>query len=273
MLIITDPNTLQRFVHRLLAGTIAAIALSGCYDRHSQAADGAVLPAATTSVAELRKVCDEPMTITRDVVLRCRVTTDDRPGNFYRTLFAEDGTGGVEIFVGTYNSSAKYPAGADIALRLNGCAVALTDGVLQIGLEAESYSSTAVDYFLSDVLLDRHIVRGADRVPVEPADVTVGELTETMCGRLVRIPGVRYSPADEADDGRCEGFRRFTDTAGNEIYTSVSEYADFADAAIPDGTAALRGILLHGHVTNVGRGFIVKPIDADGYETAVGIDD
>ncbi len=261
---------LRRFVYIFF--TIVPVLLSGCYDSHSQGYTSSGLPVATATVSELRELCGDPLAIGMDITLVCRVTSSDRAGNFYRTLFAEDATGAVEIFVGTYNIAAKYPAGTLLALRLKGCAAAITDGVLQIGLEAQSYSTTAVDYFQSDIVLDRHIVRGSTAAEVLPLEIGINDAAENLCGRLVHIGGLYYSPADTEDDGICGGYRRFTDGDGNDIYTTVSEYADFADGAIPAGVTAVCGILLQESVPHAGRRFVVKPIDSTGYEVGAGSD-
>ncbi len=260
---------LRRFIYTTVAAAAILSMSTGCYDSHSMADNDTTLPAATLTVAELWRICSGGvMEVNRDVVLSCRVTTDDAAGNFYRTLFAEDTTGGIEIFAGIYDSGNKYPAGVAIALQLDGCAVAITDGVLQIGLPPQSYSTTAVDYFLSNVLLDRHIIRGSEVLPAEPLEIKCSDACDGLCGRLVRISGLYYVPVDvENDDGLCVGHRRFADDFGGEIYTTVSEYADFADTAIPKDTCAVCGILLYERITDVGWRYVVKPVDLNGYET------
>ena len=75
-----------------------------------------------------------------------------------------------------------------------------------------------------------------------PAPLAIPALTESRCGTLVRIAGVRYTPED-LSAATWAGYKRFTDADGNAVYTYVRRYARFADAEVPAGTVSLTGIL------------------------------
>ena len=75
-----------------------------------------------------------------------------------------------------------------------------------------------------------------------PAPLAIPALTESRCGTLVRIDGVRYTPED-LSAATWAGYKRFTDADGNAVYTYVRRYARFADAEVPAGTVSLTGIL------------------------------
>ena len=75
-----------------------------------------------------------------------------------------------------------------------------------------------------------------------PAPLVIPALTESRCGTLVRIDGVRYTPED-LSAATWAGYKRFTDADGNAVYTYVRRYARFADAEVPAGTVSLTGIL------------------------------
>ena len=75
-----------------------------------------------------------------------------------------------------------------------------------------------------------------------PAPLAIPALTESRCGTLVRIDGVRYTPED-LSAATWVGYKRFTDADGNAVYTYVRRYARFADAEVPAGTVSLTGIL------------------------------
>lgn len=232
-----------------------ALAFVGCYDTFDdRAADTAPEPA-TLTVAELRMLCNGTSEdITSDAVISGRVTTSDEAGNFSRSFFVEDATGGAEIMAGTYDISNKYPLGATVSVNLAGCTVAFEDGAMQIGLKPKPYSQRQVEYFMTDVLLDKHIIRGSGLSEVVPIAITVADTD--FCGRLVRIDRLRHAPTD---GGTFAGYRRFVAQDGSEIYSYVREYADFADEKIPDGEVSLCGILLYGRVAGIGDRFILKP--------------
>ena len=76
-----------------------------------------------------------------------------------------------------------------------------------------------------------------------PAPLVIPALTESRCGTLVRIDGVRYTPED-LSAATWAGYKRFTDAGGAEIYTYVRNYAGFAGEEVPAGkSCSLTGIL------------------------------
>lgn len=237
---------------------VTALFAVGCCDTFDGRTAHSMPESATATVAELRRLCDGAGTgITANVVIAGRVTTSDEAGNFSRTFFVEDSTGGAEIMAGTYDIHNKYPVGATVSVNLTGCTAAVENGVLQIGLRPRSHSQRPAEYFMTDVLLDRHIIRGDGLSGVIPTVIAAADTEH--CGRLVRIDGLRHTPTDPTDDGTFAGYRRFVAPDGSEIYSYVREYADFAGDAISDGTVSLCGILLYGRVTGIGDRFIIKP--------------
>lgn len=241
---------------------LVAMVSVGCYDRHSKMGGGDDNYRATISILELRRVCSQGYhVVNRDLVCVGRISTSDKEGNFYRSLFVEDGTASIEVLTGTYQGHISYPEGLKVALRLNGCAIALNDNTLQMGLVANEYDSpTELREFESQVLLDRHIVRSEDVVPLVPAICEVATLREDMCGCLVCVESVRHEPLLGAECSDIAGYHRFVASDGNDIYCSVSEYASFADMAIPEGDIAISGILAWERVSrDVGYKFVIRP--------------
>lgn len=235
-----------------------ALAAVGCCDRFDDRTAHSAPEPATATIAELRRLCSGTGTdITANVVIAGCVTTSDEAGNFSRTFFVEDSTGGAEIMAGTYDIHNKYPVGATVSVNLAGCTAAVENGVLQIGLKPRSHSQRPAEYFMTDVLLDRHIIRGDVLSEVVPTITATADTDH--CGRLIRIDGLRHAPTDPTDGGIFAGYRRFVAPDGSEIYSYVREYANFAYDAIHDGEVSLCGILLYGRVTGIGDRFIIKP--------------
>ena len=57
---------------------------------------------ATHTIAELVAMykVENPMKIKDDIVIAGKVSTSDRTGNFYRSFYIQDETGGIEIKIG-----------------------------------------------------------------------------------------------------------------------------------------------------------------------------
>ena len=252
---------------------IVLVLVVGCYDSHKEPSGNAPIDTAKSALGDLRTFCNgQSVDITTNVVVVGRVTTSDEAGNFHRSFFVEDSTGGIEVMAGAYDLHRKYPQGTKLSIALCDCRIGFTNGVMQVGLRPESFSSYEVGYFMSDVLMDKHIRRSNDRMETEPALVTLAELDENRCGRLVRIAGLKYEPEAEAmavepSEPQMAGYNRFTDKRGNAVYTFVRNDADFADMPLPTQPTAICGIVLHGNVPNAGAQYIVKPRNSDDYET------
>lgn len=256
---------------KYIAVALCTLFATACYDSARLPHDDVPLPSATTTIADLRRLCNgKSIDIEADVVVVGRVSTTDAEGNFSRSFFVDDGTGGIEIMAGTYDLYRKYPQGVQVAIALNGCRTGFTDGAMQAGLRPESYAAYEVGYFMSDVLLDSHIQRGTDRAEITPTSIAIDALDPAWCGRLVRIEGVKYAPdpeqATEPAEPQMVGYNRFTDSAGNTVYTFVRDGADFAATPLPTAPLALCGIVLRGNVPNAGICYIIKPRTSADYE-------
>ena len=249
-------------IRQITVPAAAALLAAACCDTFSDSAPETSPEPATITVAELRARCGAgSIDVTADAVIAGRVTTSDEAGNFDRTFFVEDANGGIEIMAGTYDLHNKYPVGAAVSVSISGCTAALAAGVVQIGMKPESYSSYAVGYFKTGVLLDRYITRGSALSEVVPIPAAAG--SDALCGRLVAIGGLRCEPTDPTEERIFAGLHRFVARDGSEVYSQVGDDALFARDTIPGGEVSLCGILLHGNVTGAGKQFIIKPRSRD----------
>ena len=115
--------------------------------------------------------------------------------------------------------------------------------MLQAGRPPAAGSGYATDYIGSRAALGAVLVRSGEALAApSPAPLAIPALTESRCGTLVRIDGVRYTPED-LSAATWAGYKRFTDADGNAVYTYVRRYARFTDAEVPAGTVSLTGIL------------------------------
>ena len=244
-----------RLHNMLLQATLSAFAiLSGCRSYDSPPDDGATPQAPNISIADLHSVCGKgPLYIGEPLVAGGYVTSSDRAANFNRTFTIEDTTGGMEIMAGLYDLHNIYPAGCYIVVRLEGCTVAESRGVLQTGLAAEEYDSYPTTYFSSRALLDRHVFRYDIRREVAPMPLSASELDISLCGRLVTVGPLRcVTDKEHAEgwnvnrDGTWSEYNFFADERGTTVAVYTSTYADYASSRIPDRQIVLTGILQYG---------------------------
>lgn len=153
-------------------------------------------PSNNISIKQLRSLVeDKTSTIEQELIIGGYVTSCDRAGNFYRTFTFEDFTGGAEVMAGLYDLHNIFPLGYYVSVNLKGCTLAHYNGVLQIGRKAKSYSSYPTDYFASKILLNEHVKWYDIYQPISPMQTSIEQLTAEMCGRLVRIDGLKLCSA------------------------------------------------------------------------------
>ena len=206
-------------------GAVAALLLTGCYDsRFGEPDDDGEGKPATETIAALRdRYAGTPFTVTGDIVVTGRVASCDRAENFYRTLCICDAEAGLEVMAGIDHLHNDFPIGSRVT--------------------PAAGSGYATDYIGSRAALGAVLVRSGEALAApSPAPLAIPALTESRCGTLVRIDGVRYTPED-LSAATWVGYKRFTDADGNAVYTYVRRYARFADAEVPAGTVSLTGIL------------------------------
>ena len=255
---------------RIFLYAITLLLCLGCYDGNTDRQESEFADIATCDIAELRQLCSGGYCpINRDMICVGRVTSSDREGNFYRSLFIEDETGGVELKLGIYNSASQYPLGLQVALHLKGAAIALDNGVVQVGLPPYSYD-TKLREFESQVVIDKHLFRSNSVVPVVPLVCDIASLDISLCGRFVCIENLSSSPLVEDDEQLMVEYHRFVDSKGDAIFTYISPYADFADMEMPTTSIDIQGILCYETVgMDIGKQFVIKPRFADDFSAVI----
>lgn len=240
---------------------------SSCYDNHEGAQPTDLSERDNCDISQLLSRCQEGIyLVTTDMVCECRVTSSDREGNFYRSIVVEDGSGGAEIKLGIYNTASQYPVGLTIKLRLNGTAIMLENGVLQVGLPPLPHDDSPRE-MAAKAVIEEHIVRTDSVEPVEPLLCDIASLNASICGRFITIKNLHYTPAEGEEKSTLEGYSRFTDEDGNSISIFVSPYADFATNSVSTETVSVQGILYLETVERNEKQFVIKPRFKDDIST------
>lgn len=160
----------------------------------------------------------KPIVLTDDIVIAGRVISSDRRGNFYKQLFIQDETGGIELKLGKNSLYNEYKPGQMVYVKCGpgekttgltlgsyGYKSGSGNGMPQIGSKfhsgeyAVSYESS---YIMSDRVINDHFFRGPydDIVEQTPVVIDASKLpttsaTHATCpyiGRLVTIKNLSY---------------------------------------------------------------------------------
>lgn len=211
------------------------------------------VPEVNTTIAMLRRdiVGVGGVDIWDNIVVGGRVVSADSEGNYYGSIVVEDGSGAVEVMLGMANLESIYPVGLYVALRIYGCYADYVRGVLQIGVKQPQYEYYGVGYLSSREECDRVVVRSTDVDVVEPMTTRISEFSETMCGRLVRVRGVKLMDSSSVDtlagdvleSAVWRGYSLFKDAQGDSVALYTSSYAQYSNMRIPQDSVTIVGVL------------------------------
>ena len=166
-----------------------------------------------TSIADLVSgyTIGQPKLLT-NTVIKGVVTTTDRPGNFYKSFYIQDETGGIEIKVGKNGLYNDYLLGQTIYVDCEDLTLGMYGyksgnyggmGMAQLGFSDPS-GSYETSYMEIPLLIDAHVLRGnpSELHPVTPAVITSAsqlpdpktatQATNKLIGSMVTLKGLTY---------------------------------------------------------------------------------
>lgn len=171
----------------------------------------------THTIAQLAAMYEigNPKTIEEDIIIAGKVNSSDQSGNFYKSFYIQDETGGIEVKVGRSSLYSDYKEGQTVYVDLHGLTIGMYgyktlkeyadgpsggNGLVQIGLE-DPTNEYETSYIEVEPIINAHIFRGQDGDKVKPVVLTEKDLpgrTATLkdspvLGKLVTIKGLKYS--------------------------------------------------------------------------------
>ena len=165
---------------------------------------------ANTTIAELAAMytVSKPWDINKNIIISGIVSTTDRPGNFYKSFYIQDETGGMEIKMGKNGLYNDYEPGQRVFVKCKGLTLGMYgyksgnyggNGMVQIGFKDPS-GEYETSYLENQFLIDTHIFKGEVGTEVVPEVITENQLpgkSDTQkdnkyIGRLVTLKGLKY---------------------------------------------------------------------------------
>ncbi len=151
-----------------------------------------------TTIAEIKDIytaAKKPVTIQGNVVIGGRVTTSDKVGNLYKSLYIQDETAGIEIKIGKNGLYNEFKLGQWVYVNCDGLTVGDYNGMIQIGY-ADPTGEYETSYMEHQYIIDNHVFKGPQGDPVEPVVIGEGDLSKKEnLGRLVTIKDLTYDNA------------------------------------------------------------------------------
>ncbi len=151
-----------------------------------------------TTIAQIKDMYTAnkgPVTIQGNVVIGGRVTTSDKVGNIYKSLYIQDETAGIEIKIGKNGLYNEYKPGQWLYVVCDGLTVGDYNGMIQIGY-SDPTGEYETAYMEHQYIIDNHVFKGPQGDPVEPVVIGENDLRKKEnLGRLVTIRDLTYDNA------------------------------------------------------------------------------
>jgi len=144
--------------------------------------------------------------INDDVVIKGKVITDDKPGNFYKSMYIQDETGSIEVKVGRNGLYNEYKPGQTVYVKCGNLYVGMYGydaedgaGMIQIG-HIDPTGEYETSYLESALIVDNHIFKGAQGDPIDAVVLDDSMLPGSLAtaannkyvGSLVTLKGLTY---------------------------------------------------------------------------------
>ncbi len=192
-----------------------------------------------------------PDAITEDIIIKGSVISDDRLGNFYKTMVIQDGTAGIEMKIDNGFLYQSYPVGREIYVRCKGLLLSDYNGVVQLIGSVAQQGTSLTTFGLTTGQERLNIVRGCNNVPITPKVVTMSQLSSAgyvdLISTLITMEDVQFTQCDAARSyadvlTNSSLNRELENCSGAKALVRSSGYADFAGALTPTGKGSLTAV-------------------------------
>ena len=156
------------------------------------------------------------------------ITADEQSGNLYKCAFLQDRATGaaIELYL---NAVSGVRIGDSVRIYLKDVTFAMYNNLPQ----------------LSNFEADGHIIILANNKPIEPAKATIAEVKQgKYLAGLVRLENVKFTEQNTFADPNTYGNRTLIDPMdpSNNVIVRTSNYANFANDSLPQGTGNMIAI-------------------------------
>ena len=152
------------------------------------------------SIAHLKELYKgHPVTVTENCFIEGVVVSSDKWGNFNKSIFVQDGTGGIEVKLDMDKIFAVYNIGGMVRIYCKGLSLGAYGRLIQLG------SAPAAEYetgYIAREDIAGHIeFMGLPEEEILPLSLDFAELTTENAGRIAgckaTFRGVRFVEADD----------------------------------------------------------------------------
>jgi len=201
-------------------------------------------------------------TFTTDEVVQAYVSSSDRTGNIYKTLYIQDArlnpTQGLTVSVDAVSLYKNYPQGSKIYIKLKGLKLGRYGGLIQLGKDYYNTEDKITEFGrIPERDVASHIFKACTDVPqieqvITPKIMTISQLTsanDQYIGCLIQVDNAQFGK-----NVLCQTFAPDAESVDRPIndptYPTAtarvvrnSGYSSFATQTLPSGNGKFLGIL------------------------------
>ncbi len=191
--------------------------------------------------------------ITSDIIVSGIVVADDKSGNFYKQIFIQDETGGLEVQIDATNLYTSYPVGRRVYVKCNGLFLSDYHGQIQLGNEDNTIPGSPASAGIPGPLMKNFVIGGSYNNPVVATVVSnpsilTGSMQDPLQGSLIQLNGYEFSKSDTSRDyADTSSYKNavnlnIKDCNGNTVIVRSSGYANFAAVHPAQGNGTIKAI-------------------------------
>ena len=175
-----------------------------------------------------------------DLIIEGIVSASDESGNFYKQLFIQDATSGMQLMLDQTSLYTSYRLGQKVFVKCKGLYMGEYGGNVQLG-----YIYNGAMGRLPSVYVKEHLfVEGLPEIPPTPALTQIAGLSALNLNMLIKIDSVSFPEAGQTfATTTATTNHNMVDKNGNIILLRTSNYASFAGNKLPFGRGCVTGIL------------------------------
>ena len=187
--------------------------------------------------------------ISTDLIISGVVVADDKSGNFYKQLYIQDSTGGLQILLNANSLYGTYPVGRRIFIRCNGLCISDYNGTMELGIKALVSGSPSLEGIPSNII-SRYVIGGSLNNPVVPTVVTLNQLTTGMqdkyLGSLIQLDRFAFSQLNvtysDTSVYKSTVNRDIKNCTNQTVIVRTSAYSNFAAQKVAQGRGSITAI-------------------------------
>ena len=236
---------------------LAAVTFSACkksFDNPPGATNPAIV--ANTSIKALKAMhtaLGAYDVITADIIISGVVVADDKSGNFYKQLFIQDSTGGLQIMLDANSLYGTYPVGRRIFIKCKDLCISDYNRTMMLGVKALVSGSPSLEGIPGN-LISKYVIGGSLNNPVVPIKVDIATLTTNMqdayIGSLIELDDYEFMPSNlnktyadtSAYKSTTNDSIRNCTSPGIPLIVRTSAYANFAGQRVAQGHGSIVAI-------------------------------